>query len=47
MAGFIKWLKALKDTPAGAAAEVIVYALMLLSVLAFFTGHGAFIYEGF
>ncbi len=28
-------------------AEVLAYALMLLAVLAFFTGNGEFIYEGF
>jgi|GEM_PF-700854 hypothetical protein len=28
-------------------AEVLVYLVMLLCVIAFFTGHGTFIYEGF
>lgn len=47
MAEWMKRLKALSETPAGALLTVVVYAVMVLLVLAFFTGHGAFIYEGF
>ena len=31
----------------GQAVEAVVYAVMLLLLLMFFTGNGQFIYEGF
>ena len=42
MAALMKWLKKQKEY-----LSVLGYAAMLLAVLAFFSGHGAFIYEGF
>jgi hypothetical protein len=47
MAAFLSWLKKLPETGFGAAASVLLYAVMLALILIFFTGHGAFIYEGF
>lgn len=47
MAAIIEFFKNLPDTPLGAVLSVVGYTLMLMLVLAFFTGHGAFIYEGF
>ncbi len=48
MAALVKKLKSwLENTPLGQAVQVIAYAVMLLLVLAYFTGHGAFIYEAF
>lgn len=48
MAALMKKVKAWIDgTAAGQLVQVIAYALMLLAVLAYFTGHGAFIYEAF
>ena len=42
MAAFTKWLKKQKERPYWEYLSA-----MLLAVLAFFSGHGAFIYEGF
>lgn len=36
-----------KSRPYWEYLSVLGYAAMLLAVLAFFSGHGAFIYEGF
>lgn len=47
MAVLIKRLKAFLQTPAGQILSGIVYAVMLLLVLMFFTGNGQFIYEAF
>lgn len=47
MGKLIKRIKQFAETPAGTVVSVIVYAAMLALVLAFFEGHGAFIYEGF
>lgn len=47
MAAVIEWLKKSATTPMGRALEILVYALMLLAVLMFFSGNGAFIYEAF
>ena len=48
MAALVKKLKTwLSATPAGQLVQVVAYAVMLLLVLAYFTGHGAFIYEAF
>ena len=47
MAGFIKKWKAFRKTKLGQALEILVYALMLLLVLIYFTGNGVFIYEAF
>ncbi len=47
MAALISWIKNLPDTTAGRAISVVAYAIMLILVLVFFTGHGSFIYEGF
>lgn len=48
MAALIKKFKTwLEDTPLGQVLQVVVYAAMLLLVLSYFTGHGAFIYEAF
>ena len=45
MAALLKQLKAWKNTPASRAAALVVYAVMLLLVLIYFTGNGEFIYE--
>ena len=42
-----KALLRLAETPAGMVLSVLLYAAMLMLVLIFFEGHGAFIYEGF
>lgn len=47
MAAVIDWLKKAVKTPVGTAVEILIYALMLLAVLMFFSGNGAFIYEAF
>ncbi len=48
MAALIKKFKTwLEDTPLGQVLQVVAYAAMLLLVLSYFTGHGAFIYEAF
>lgn len=47
MAAFTKWLKKQRERPYWEYLSVLGYAAMLLAVLAFFSGHGAFIYEGF
>ncbi len=47
MADFLKRLKAFFQTPAGQILTAVVYAVMLLLVLMFFTGNGQFIYEAF
>ena len=46
MAAFTKWLKKQKERPYWEYLSVLGYAAMLLAVLAFSSGHGAFIYEG-
>lgn len=45
MAAVLKLLKTLPDTPVYRVAEILVYAVMLLLVLVYFTGNGEFIYE--
>ncbi len=47
MAGLIKHWKDFRRTVPGQVLLAVGYALMLWAVLAFFTGNGAFIYEGF
>ena len=48
MAALIKKFRGwLEDSVAGQILQVAAYAVMLLLVLSFFTGHGAFIYEAF
>lgn len=42
-----KWLKKVSDSPLGTILSVIIYTAMVILVLTFFEGHGAFIYEGF
>ena len=34
-------------TPVGRVLELLLYAIMLLLVLVYFTGNGVFIYEAF
>jgi hypothetical protein len=40
-------LRSFLRTPAGVVVEVLVYAVLLLLILTFFTGNGQFIYEAF
>lgn len=48
MASFLKkWIDRQKERPYWIVLSIFGYALMLLAVLAFFSGQGAFIYEGF
>ena len=48
MAGIVKKIQAwLANTAPGQIVEALIYAAMLLMTLAYFTGHGAFIYEAF
>lgn len=47
MAVLIKRIQAFLKTPAGQILTAVVYAVMLLLVLMFFTGNGQFIYEAF
>jgi hypothetical protein len=47
VAEFKKRIEEFLKTPAGIAAEVLVYAVMMILVLIFFTGNGQFIYEAF
>lgn len=47
MGWLIAKIKQFAETPAGTVVAVLVYAAMIALVLAFFEGHGAFIYEGF
>ena len=47
MAALMKWIKKQKSRPYWEYLSVLGYAAMLLAVLAFVSGHGAFIYEGF
>lgn len=48
MAALMKKLKNwLNASAPGQVLQVIAYAVMLLLVLSYFTGHGAFIYEAF
>lgn len=47
MASIIAWLKKCADSPFGKAVEILVYVVMLLLVLIFFSGNGEFIYEAF
>lgn len=47
MAAFLKRWSEFRKSPLGQLFLAIVYLLMLCCVLAFFTGNGAFIYEGF
>ena len=42
-----KWIDRQKERPYWMVLSIFGYALMLLAVLAFFSGQGAFIYEGF
>lgn len=45
MASFLKHMKSMKGTPGYRVLEFIVYAVMLILVLIYFTGNGEFIYE--
>lgn len=45
MASVLKNFKTLKGTPGYRALELIIYAVMLILVLIYFTGNGEFIYE--
>ena len=47
MADLIKRLKSFLGTPTGQVLTAVVYAVMLLLMLMFFTGNGQFIYEAF
>lgn len=47
MAGIVKKAKTFLQTPLGRVIELIVYAIMLVLVCIYFTGHGVFIYEIF
>ena len=48
MAALMKKIRAwLNSSPLGQVVQVVAYAVMLLLVLAYFTGHGAFIYKAF
>ena len=47
MAGFVKKWKALQKTTPGRILELIVYAVVLILALIYFTGNGVFIYEAF
>ena len=47
MAGFVKKRKAFQKTTPGRILELIVYAVMLILALIYFTGNGVFIYEAF
>ena len=48
MASFLKkWIDRQKERPYWMVLSIFGHALMLLAVLAFFSGQGAFIYEGF
>lgn len=47
MAGFVKKWKAFRKTAVGQVLEIVVYVLMFLLVLVYFTGNGVFIYEAF
>ena len=48
MAALMKKLRAwLTGSAPGQIIQAAAYAVMLLLVLAYFTGHGAFIYEAF
>ena len=47
MAGFINKIIRYSKTPVGTVVLACVYAIMLILVLIFYTGNGAFIYEAF
>ncbi len=47
MAEKMKKRRPFRETVPGQILLAVVYALMLCAVLVCFTGHGAFIYEGF
>lgn len=47
MADFVKKWKAFQKTVPGRILELVIYALMLLLALMYFTGNGVFIYEAF
>ena len=47
MAAVIDWLRKAVAIPLGQAVKILIYALMLLAVLMFFSGNGEFIYEAF
>ena len=47
MAGFVKKWKAFRATAVGRTLELVLYALMLILALVYFTGNGVFIYEAF
>lgn len=47
MAEFLKWWRSFRLTVPGQALLALGYLAMLCAVLVCFTGHGAFIYEGF
>ena len=47
MAEFLKRWARFRASPIGQVLTAAVYLLMLCAVLVFFSGNGAFIYEGF
>lgn len=47
MAALVKKWKAFRKTTVGRVLELLVYAVMLVLVLVYFTGNGVFIYEAF
>ncbi len=47
MAGFVKKWKAFQKTTPGRILELLIYAVMLILALIYFTGNGVFIYEAF
>lgn len=47
MATMIRKIRAFFATPMGIAVEALVYAVMLILIMSFFTGNGQFIYEAF
>jgi hypothetical protein len=47
MAKLITRIRSFLTTPFGVVLEAIFYAVLLLLVMAFFTGNGQFIYEAY
>ena len=47
MANFIERLRRLRGTLPGKALAAVAYAIMIILILIFFSGHGEFIYETF
>lgn len=47
MAKFMNTIRQFLQTPLGLVLEAIFYAILLILVMAFFTGNGQFIYEAY